>query len=314
MEGRCLPCTMECPESDPMVRSLHKAVLLQEALHFLNPAPGNIIIDATIGGAGHAERILQRISPGGTLIGIDRDRDSLKIAHERLKSLQGTFKLINKNFRDLQGVLKDIGIKAVDGILFDLGLSSIQLETKERGFSIKNNGPLDMRMDRTQRLTAKDLVNTLKEDELSYLIRDFGEERFHRRIAKNIVRARRKRQIQTTGELAGIISGSVPYRSLRAKIHPATRTFQALRIKVNDELQAIEQSLSQTPHVLKRGGRITVISFHSLEDRIVKNIFKEFGAKGLFRILTKKVVRADEGEVLKNPRARSARLRAAERL
>lgn len=295
-------------------RCLHKPALLQETIHFLNPVPGKIIIDATIGGAGHAEEIMRRICPGGMLIGIDRDPESLKIAHERLKSLHGSFKLINKNFRNLKKILEDINIGEVDGILFDLGLSSIQMETRERGFSIKNNGPLDMRMDRKEKLTAKDLVNTLTEGEISRLIKDFGEERFHRRIARGIVVARKKREIQTTAELAGIISSSIPYRSKRGRIHPATRTFQAFRIRVNDELTALEEALGQTPSVLKKGGRLCVISFHSLEDRIVKNVLKEFSTRGAFRILTKKPVVAKQEEVLKNPRARSSKLRAAELL
>jgi len=305
---------MGCFESDSIARPLHRPVLLEEILNFLSPAPGNIIVDATIGGAGHAEKIIQKISPGGMLIGIDRDSESLKIADEKLRFLEGQFKLINKNFRELEEVIKDIGVEGVNGILFDFGTSSIQLETKDRGFSIKNDGPLDMRMDRTQRLTARDLVNDLTENELSFLIRDLGEERFHRRIAKNIVNVRRKKEIQTTGELADIVSRSMPYGRGRMKIHPATRTFQALRIRVNDELNAIEEALRQTPYVLKKGARVAVISFHSLEDRIVKNVFREFAAKGFFRILTKKIVTAGEEEILKNPRARSAKLRAIEKL
>ncbi len=292
-------------------RFLHRPVLLEEALFFLNPAPGKIIIDATVGLAGHAEKILKKISPGGTLIGIDRDSESLKIAEERLKSLQGTFKLINKDFRDLKEILRNINIEKVDGILFDLGTSSIQLERGYRGFSIKNDGPLDMRMDKNQTLTAKYLVNSLREEELSYLIRDLGEERFHRRIAKRIVESRRKNQIQTTGELAEIVAGSLPYRG---KIHPATRTFQALRIKVNDELNSIEEALEELPDILKSEARACVISFHSLEDRIAKNIFKEFSKKGLLRILTKRIVTAGDKEIFENPRARSAKLRVVEML
>jgi len=295
-------------------RYLHKPVLLQEVIHFLNPAPGKKIIDATIGGAGHAEVLMQRIFPGGTLIGIDKDSESLKIAHERLKILKGPFELVNKDFRNLKEITQDLRIGELDGILFDLGISGIQMETAERGFSIKNTGPLDMRMDRTSSLTAKDLVNTLTEFELSHLIRDFGEERFHRRIARGIIRVREKKDIQTTAELAEIICKSIPYRNRRERIHPATRTFQAFRIRVNDELSAMEEAIKETPHLLKKGGRICVISFHSLEDRIVKNLFKEFKAKGLFRILTKKPVRPGPDEILENPRSRSARLRAAERI
>ena len=314
MEEKYLLRAMECPKSDGMTQGLHRPVLLEEALFFLNPAPGKVIVDATIGLAGHAKEIMQKISPGGTLIGIDRDSESLKIAHEKLKPFQGTFKLINENFRNLKEILKNIGIEKVDGVLFDLGVSSLQLERNDRGFSIKNNGPLDMRMNKDQALTAKDLVNNLREDELSNLIRDFGEERFHRRIAGNIVNMRRKNQIKTTGELAEIIIASLPYGRRHGRIHPATRTFQALRIRVNDELRALEDVLRELPHVLKNGARACVVSFHSLEDRIVKNIFREFAKEGLFRILTKRIVTAGEKEILENPRARSAKLRAIESL
>jgi len=314
MEERYLLRTMERPELSDMVQGLHKPVLLEEALFFLNPAPGKVIVDATIGLAGHAKEIVQKISPGGTLIGIDRDSESLKIAHERLKSFQGMFKLINENFRNLKEILKSIGIEKVDGVLLDLGVSSLQLDRGDRGFSIKNNGPLDMRMDKDQVLTAKDLVNSLREDELSHLIRDFGEERFHRRIAGNIVNMRRKNQIKTTGELAEVIIASIPYSRRHGRIHPATRTFQALRIKVNDELCALEEVLKGLPHILKNGARACVVSFHSLEDRIVKNIFRELAKEGLFRILTKRIVTAGEKEIFENPRARSAKLRAIEAL
>ena len=312
MEERCLRRATECQGCDVTVQGLHKPALLEEVINFLDPVPGKIIIDATIGGAGHAEEIVRMISPGGMLIGIDRDEESLKIAYSRLNSLQASFKLINKNFRDLKEITQDLEIGEVDGILFDLGISSIQMEKGERGFSIKNIGPLDMRMDRDQKLTAEVLVNKLAEFELSHLIRDFGEERFHRRIAKAIVTAREKKEIQTTAQLAEIVCNSLPYRRTREKIHPATRTFQALRIRVNDELSAIEEALGQTPYILKKRGRLCVISFHSLEDRIAKNALREFKAKGAFRILTKKPVRAKEDEVLRNPRARSAKLRAAE--
>ena len=293
---------------------LHKPVLLEEAIHFLDPTPGKIIIDATVGGAGHAEELIKKILPGGTLIGIDKDSESLKIAYEKLKPFEGSFKLIKKDFKDIKEVTKDVGIREADGILFDFGISSIQMETAERGFSIKNNGPLDMRMDRTKNLSAKDLVNTLNETELSFLIRDYGEERFHRRIANRIVTQRKEKQILTTGELAEIICRSIPRRKRGERIHPATRTFQALRIRVNDELSAIEKALNDTPPMLKEGGRICVISFHSLEDRITKNIFKEFKQQEVFRILTKKPVRSKEKELLENPRARSAKLRAAEKI
>lgn len=293
---------------------LHSPVLVKEVISFLNPAPGQVIVDATVGSAGHGEQILQRIIPGGILIGIDRDEEALRIAGERLRPFEGSFKLINKNFKYIKEILKDMGVEKVDGILFDLGISSIQIETRQRGFSIKNDGPLDMRMDRSQALTAKELVTSLREDELSDLIRDFGEERFHKRIAKGIIEARKKKEISTTAELAEIISSSLPYNPNKYKIHPATRTFQALRIRVNDELGSLEKALRDAPSLLKPGSRLCVISFHSLEDRIAKNIFKEFKAERIFKILTKKPIMADQEEVIKNPRSRSAKLRSGEML
>jgi 16S rRNA (cytosine1402-N4)-methyltransferase len=295
-------------------RCLHNPVLLNEVLNFLNPAAGKIIVDATVGGGGHAEEIARRIQPGGMLIGMDRDSESIKIAQERLGKIQTTVKLVNKNFRDIKETITDLGIGEVDGILFDLGISSIQMESAERGFSIKNTGPLDMRMDRKQRLTARDLVNMLSETELSDLIRDLGEERFHKRIARRIVNERHNRLIETTEELAGIISRSMPRGRRWERIHPATRAFQAFRIKVNEELTAIEEALYAAPGLLKKGGVICVISFHSLEDRIAKNALKKFKAEGIFRVLTKKPVTAGEKELQENPRARSAKLRAAEKI
>ncbi|MDP8230552.1 MAG: 16S rRNA (cytosine(1402)-N(4))-methyltransferase RsmH [Candidatus Gorgyraea atricola] len=293
---------------------LHKPVLLQEVMHFLDPADGDVIVDATIGGAGHAKEILRRIGPSGLLIGIDKDKESLKIADEQLKSSEGSFRLMNGNFKDLKNILQDSKTSEVDGILFDLGISSIQMESAERGFSIKNSGPLDMRMDKTQHLTAATLVNNLSEFELSRLIKHFGEERFHKRIAASILRARREKKIETTAELAQIISRSMPYGRRRERIHPATRTFQALRIKVNEELSAMEEALKDAPSVLKKGGRLCVISFHSLEDRIAKTTLREFSAQDVFQILTKKPVMAKGDELMENPRARSAKLRAAIKL
>lgn len=292
----------------------HNPVLVKEVISFLNPRQGQIIVDATIGGAGHSAEILQRISPGGLLIGIDRDEEALRLVSERLKPFKGSFKLINKNFKDLKEILKDIGVEKVNGIIFDLGISSIQMEAWQRGFSIRNEGPLDMRMDRNQALTAKDLINRLSERELAETIKELGEERFYRRIAKRIVEERKKKEVSTTLELAEIILKSLPYSHNKYRIHPATRAFQAFRIKVNDELGAITKALRECPDVLLKGSRVCVISFHSLEDRIVKNTFKELKASGIFNILTKKPLMADENELVLNPRSRSAKLRSAERL
>jgi len=292
----------------------HNPVLSSEVMDFLSLEPGQTIVDATIGGAGHSEEILQRITPGGMLIGIDRDEETLRLASERLRPFEGAFKLINKNFKYLKEILKDLGVNKANGIIFDLGISSIQMDAWERGFSIKNDGPLDMRMDRSQTLTAKDLVNRLREAELSDIIRDFGEERFHRRIAKRIVEERRRKEISTTAQLSDVILRSLPYSHNKYKIHPATRTFQAIRIKVNDELGSIQEALNALPEILEKGARCCVISFHSLEDRLAKNTFKEFKAQGLFKILTKKPVEAKEVEVISNPRSRSAKLRVAEKM
>ncbi|MBU4343141.1 MAG: 16S rRNA (cytosine(1402)-N(4))-methyltransferase RsmH [Candidatus Omnitrophica bacterium] len=292
----------------------HEPVLLEEVLYFLDPLPGKVIIDATIGAGGHAEEILKRLQPGGKLIGIDRDSESLRIAHERLKFFENSFMLVSKNFRFIKDIIIELGIGEVDGILFDMGISSIQMETGERGFSIKNIGPLDMRMDRNQSLTAKELVNKLSESELSGLIKSCGEERFHKRIARNIVFARKRKEIATTQELTEVVCRSLPHGLKRQRIHPATRTFQALRIRVNDELGGIEEALRQSPDILKKNGRMCVISFHSLEDRIAKNSLKDFKAKGIFKVLTKKPVTAKEEELSRNPRSRSAKLRAAEKL
>jgi len=292
----------------------HNPVLAKEIVGFLSLVPGQIIVDATMGGAGHSEQILQKITPGGMLIGIDRDEETLRLASERLRPFEGSFKLINKNFKYLKEILKDIGVGKANGIIFDLGISSIQMESWQRGFSIKSDGPLDMRMDRSQSVTAKSLINRLREDELSEIIRDYGEERFHRRIAKRIVEERAHKEISTTAELSEVVLRSLPYSHNKYKIHPATRTFQAIRIKVNDELGSIKEALNALPDCLEKGARACVISFHSLEDRIAKNTFKEFKAQGLFDILTKKPVMADENEVITNPRSRSAKLRAGERL
>jgi 16S rRNA (cytosine1402-N4)-methyltransferase len=248
------------------------------------------------------------------LIGIDRDEESLRLAFERLKNFKGSFKLVNKNFKHLKEILREAGINKINGIIFDLGISSIQMDSYQRGFSIKSDGPLDMRMDRNQALTAKDLVNRFTEAELSGIIRDFGEERFHRSIARQIVEERKRKEISTTYELRDIVLRSVPRKYHKYRIHPATRTFQAFRISVNDELGSIREALSALPDALEKDARACVISFHSLEDRIAKNTFKEFKSEGIFNLITKKPVIAGSAELASNPRSRSAKLRVAERL
>jgi 16S rRNA (cytosine1402-N4)-methyltransferase len=293
---------------------MHQPVMLEEVLSLLAPRQGDVVLDATLGGGGHSKEILKKITPGGVLFGCDADPSAVKRAGEALTDTGGSFRLANINFRNIGGFLDSEGVKGIDRALFDVGISSYQMDEAERGFSIKNNGPLDMRMDPALKTSAADIVNRLREEELSGIIKDLGDERFHRRISRAIVDARRGKKIATTGELAGIIYKAVGRRRGGQKIDPATRTFQALRIAVNDELRALEEGLSIAVSRLNRSGRIAVISFHSLEDRIVKNKFKAYSAEGVLRVLTKKPVRPKEEEVSANPRSRSGRLRVAERI
>jgi len=292
-------------------RVVHEPVLLREVLEYLNLAPGRKIIDCTLGGGGHAEAILERISPGGKLIGIDRDDEALKAALARLERFKDSVILRKGNFRDLGSILSTLGIGEFDGFLFDLGLSSLQLEAKERGFSIKLDGPLDMRMDREDPINARFIVNRLSEIELETIIRKYGEERFSKKIAKEIIR---ERPIETTGELADIVHRTVPGWMRRYKIDPATRTFQALRIAVNDELESLKSALPEALRYTKKGGRICVIAYHSLEDRIVKNAFRDYAKAGKAVLVTKKPIIAARQEVIDNPRSRSAKLRVLERV
>jgi 16S rRNA (cytosine1402-N4)-methyltransferase len=287
--------------------------MVGEVIKYLNPRPGDAILDCTIGAGGHSKEILKRIAPGGKLIGIDTDAEILEIAKKELDGFQGSFVLRHSNFRDLDRVLADLNISKINGLLFDLGVSSYQLESSQRGFSFNIDGPLDMRMG-TGGKAAYELVNYLGKEDLTDIFFKFGEERFARRIAEAITRERRPRSIKTSGELKNIILKAMPKNRKWQKIHPATRVFQALRIVVNDELGALQEALRKAPDVLTLDARICVISFHSLEDRIVKNIFKEFQKEGKIKILTKKPIEPGDIEVEKNPRARSAKLRAAVKL
>ena len=293
---------------------MHQSVLLDKAVGYLNLSKGAVVVDATIGGGGHSEEILKKILPGGKLIGIDADRNALAIAGERLKNFSGSFTLINDNFRNIDRILKKENIKNADAVLMDVGISSYQLDDASRGFSIKSDSRLDMRMDQSSGITAYDVVNEYKEDKLSEIIEKFGEERFHNRIARFIKDAREEKAIETTGELAAIIKRAVGYKYRNLRIDPATRTFQAIRIFVNDELGALEEALKSAIFWLKPGGRIVVISFHSLEDRIVKNMFKGYAKLGVLKIITKKPLVPEHEETIKNPRSRSAKLRVAERI
>ena len=294
----------------------HTPVMLREVLEYLDLKPGKIIVDATLGTAGHSENILERILPGGGLIGIDRDEESLLIARERLSKFGSAAKFIHGNFVDLDTLLENLKISKIDGALFDLGISTIQLQDSGRGFSFQNEGPLDMRMDKDSYVSAYDLVNNLNEEELSTLLWNFGEERWHSRIARILVQEREKHPIATTLELADIVSRSIPsrYRHRHYRIHPATRTFQAVRIAVNRELEILEAAVNKAIAILNKKARICVISFHSLEDRVIKFAFRKAEADGLINIITPKPLTPAQSEVVANPASRSSKLRVAERI
>lgn len=292
----------------------HVSVMPAEVLEYLDPQPGQCLLDGTLGLAGHAQLISQKIGPKGHLIGIDQDKQSLAKAKERLSFFQGRLDLCHSNFSGFDEVLKQLAVAKVDGMIFDLGISSFQLDNLERGFSFKSDGPLDMRMDQSGSMTAGDLVNELSEVELADVIFQYGEERFSRRIARGIIQFRQQKPFETVQELEQVIFSSVPAFYRRQKIHPATRTFQALRIAVNKELDSLQTMLGKFPEYLREGGRIAVISFHSLEDRLVKERFRELSRLGNVEIISKKPLRPGEDEVRMNSRSRSARLRVAERI
>ena len=307
----------------------HTSVMTAEVLSLLAPQPKGVYVDGTVGGGGHARLILEASAPDGRLIGFDRDSDALAAAHEHLTQFDRRVTLRKLNFADIAAGLTELGVPAIDGLLLDLGVSSFQLDTPERGFSFLHNAPLDMRMDRSAAVTAAELVKRLSEDELAEIIREFGEERWARRIAARIVTARSVAPLETTSQLVDVVKGAIPRKAWEERIHPATRTFQALRIAVNEELASIERCLSDVLPFLKTGARIVVISFHSLEDRIVKRFFREqasrcdcpkelpvcaCGKEPRLKILTGRPLTAQPEEVATNPRARSARVRGAEKL
>lgn len=295
-------------------KKFHTPAMLEEVIDYLNLGPGKVIVDATIGTGGHSENILERIMPGGKLIGIDRDSDSLAVARERLRNSSHACEFVYGNFIDLDEILGNLNIKKIDGILFDLGISSYQLEDPGRGFSFQYSGPLDMRMDRNSYISAYDLINNLNEEEISSLLWTFGQERWHNRIARFLVKAREKQSIATTEELSNIVVKAIPHKYGHYRIHPATRTFQALRIAVNRELEAIETAISKAIDLLDKSSRICVISFHSLEDRIVKFSFRKEAASGKIMILTPKPLTPAQSEISDNPSSRSSKLRVAEKL
>ena len=305
-----------------MSDAIHRPVMRTEAVRFLAPDRGGIYVDGTVGLGGHAAAILAA-GPEVRLIGIDRDPQALRYAAARLAQFGDRVRLVHGNYRDLAEILAGLGIEAIDGFLLDLGLSSLQLDAPERGFSFRADGPLDMRMDPTQETSAADLVNAASVEELARILRDYGEERFAGRIARAIVAAR---PIETTRALAEIVRRAIPRRFHERRIDPATRTFQALRIAVNDELRNLQDGLAAGFAALRPGGVIVVISFHSLEDRIVKRFFRKLATPRYeslapgpplppqAEVLTKKPLRPSEEEIGENPRARSAKLRACRKL
>lgn len=297
-----------------MEQKYHTPVMPVEAIDYLNLSPGKVIVDATIGTGGHSLKILEKIMPAGKLIGIDRDQESLATARERLRDYSGSCELIYGNFMDMDKILNDLNIHKVDGILFDLGISSVQLQNPCRGFSFQYEGPLDMRLDRNSYISAYDLVNNLNEEELSELLWNFGQERWHNRIANSLVKEREKRPISSTSELSNIVVRAIPYKYRHSRIHAATRTFQAVRIAVNRELETLKTAVERSIDLLNKTARICIISFHSLEDRIVKLSFREFASTGIINIITPKPLVPPAAEMNENPLSRSAKLRVAERL
>lgn len=307
----------------------HTSVLFNESIQHLNIEPEGIYVDGTLGGGGHGAGICEKLGLGGTLIGIDRDQDALDAASKRLESFQCRKIFIKSNYSNIKEVLKEIGIATVDGAILDLGVSSFQLDNSQRGFSYMQNAPLDMRMNASDALTAEEIVNTYSEKDLTDIIRRYGEERWASRISKFIVAGRKEKPISTTFQLVDIIKAAIPASARREGPHPAKRTFQAIRIEVNDELGQLERAVGEFCDVLAPGGRLCIITFHSLEDRIVKEEFaarldpchcpKELPIcvchkKPDIRKITKKPIPPGEGELEMNPRARSAKLRVIEKL
>jgi len=304
----------------------HKPVLLEETINGLNIKKDGIYVDGTLGGAGHSKQILKQLSPKGLLVGIDRDEEALCAAKENLKEFQNV-KYVHGNHDEIEEILENLGIEEVDGILLDLGVSSYQLDERERGFSYLGNNELDMRMDKTQKLTAKKVVNTYSEEKLANIIYEYGEERFSRQIAKNVCEYRKNKEIETTEELVHIIEKSIPAFAKKDG-HPAKRTFQAIRIEVNNEIRPLYETVQKCIKYLKSGGRICIITFHSLEDRAVKNAYIDAqgkctcpkdlpycvcGAKSEGKIINKKPIIATKEEQEENSRSKSAKLRIFEK-
>ena len=306
----------------------HVSVLLDETIEGLNINPDGIYFDGTLGGGGHSYEILKRLTGKGVLIGVDQDGDAIEAADERLKEFDGKYQLVRSNYSEIETILNDLKISKIDGIVLDLGVSSYQIDNLERGFSYKEDAPLDMRMDQRQLLNAADVVNGYTEEQLIAMLRDYGEERFAKGIAKAIIKAREEKPIATTQELSDIVKSAVPTKYSIKKGHPAKKTFQAIRIEVNNELNILRQTLDKMIDHLNPGGRICVITFHSLEDRIVKLNFRNnenpctcppdfpvcvCGKKSKGKVITRKPIVPSDEEVENNKRAKSSKLRIFER-
>lgn len=305
----------------------HVSILLKECMEGLDIKPDGIYVDGTLGGGGHTFKLIQFLS-GGKVIGIDQDQDALEAATKRLAIFGGKFIPVHSNFSNIIEVLKELDINKIDGFLLDLGVSSYQLDEAERGFSYMNDGQLDMRMNQEDEFSAYDVVNTYSEDELTRIIREYGEENWANRIAKFIVEARSEKPLETTYELVDVIKNAIPASARKDGPHPAKRTFQAIRIEVNNELKIIEKTIEDAVSVMNKGGRVAIITFHSLEDRIVKNTFKRLAQgcicppefpvcicnnKPKVKIISRKPILPSDREITENPRARSAKLRIAEK-
>lgn len=306
----------------------HVSVLLKETIDGLNINPDGIYVDGTLGGGGHAYEVCKHLSSKGRLVGIDQDSEALEAARERLSEFEDKVTMVRSNYCEIDTILKDLDIDKVDGIVLDLGVSSYQLDNLERGFSYKADAPLDMRMDTRQMITASDVVNDYSENELYRIIRDYGEDRFAKNIAKHIVMARKKKPLTTTGELSEIVKESIPMKFQAKGGHPAKKTFQAIRIEVNNELKVLKDSIDTMIEHLNPGGRICIITFHSLEDRIVKTKFREnenpcicppdfpvcvCGKVSKGKVITRKPIIPSEEEIVNNKRAKSSKLRIFER-